>query len=142
MVRILLTINLLSNLYIYLVQKSQDDQMTTVQEVAITGYNSYEDHASDILRSHYGTLSLSLQHPIRIAELLCGERVISETTLSIVKNRQCSQSEEKAMLVVFKAVRHAVRTNYQNLILFAGVLLKISSNVPCAKDILMSCREY
>ena len=116
--------------------------MTTVQEVALTGYSSYEDHASDILRSHYGTLSLSLQQPIRIAELLCGERVISETTLSIVKNRQCSQSEEKAMLVVFKAVRHAVHTNYQNLILFAGVLVKISSNVRCAKDILMSCREY
>ena len=28
---------------------------------------SHEDHASDILRCHYGTLSQSLQYPVRVA---------------------------------------------------------------------------
>ena len=51
----------------------------------MTNHSSLEDHASDILHCHYGTLSQSLQYPIRVAELLCGERFISETTLSFVK---------------------------------------------------------
>ena len=98
--------------------------------------------ASDILRCHYGTLAQSLQYPLRVAQLLCGERVISKTTLAIMENEQWSQSEEKAISVLLRAVRHAVHTNYHNLVVFASVLLRISSNVPCAKAILNNCGEY
>ena len=125
-------------------QTFPEDQVITVnvQVVTTTSYCSHEDHASDILRCHYGTLSQSLQYPIRVAELLCGERVISETTLSVIKNKQRSQSEEKAIIVLLHAVRHAVHSNYSNLAIFASVLLKFTSNVPCAKAILKDCGKY
>ena len=97
--------------------------------------------ASDILRCHYGTLAQSLQYPLRVAQLLCGERVISKTTLAIMENEQWPQSEEKAISVLLRAVRHAVHTNYHNLVVFASVLLRNSSNVPCAKAILNDCSE-
>ena len=97
---------------------------------------------SDILRYHYGTLAQSLQYPLRIAQLLCGERVISKTTLAIMENEQWSQSEEKALSVLLSAVRHAVHTNYHNLVVFASVLLRNSSTVPCAKAILNNYSEY
>ena len=97
--------------------------------------------ASDILRYHYGTLAQSLQYPLRVAQLLCGERVISKTTLAIMENEQWSQSEEKAISVLLRAVRHAVHTNYHNLVVFASVLLRNSSNVPCAKANLNDCSE-
>ena len=125
-------------------QTFSDDQTTVanVQEVVMTSYSSHEDHASDILRCHYGTLSQSLQNPIGIAELLYVERVISETTLSFAKNKQHSQSEEKAIMVLLQAVRHAVYTNYHHLMIFASVLLKFTSTVPCANAILKDCGEY
>ena len=125
-------------------RKFPEDQIITVdvQFSTTTSYSSREDHASDILCCHYGTLSQSLQYPIRVAELLCGERVISETTLSVVKNKQRSQSEEKAIIVLLHAVRHAVHSNYSNLLVFASVLLKFTSNVPCAKAILKDCGKY
>ena len=113
-----------------------------VQDVTETCYSSCEDRASDILRCHYGNLSQTLQYPVRVAELLCGERVISETTLSVVKNKQRSQLEEKAIIVLLHAVRHAVHSNYSNLPVFASVLLKFTSNVPCAKAILKDCGKY
>ena len=97
--------------------------------------------ASDILRCHYGSLAQSLQYPFRVAQLLCGERVISKTTLAIMENEQCSQSEEKTISVLLSAVRRVVHTNYHNLAVFASVLLRISSNVPCAKAILNNCSE-
>ena len=97
--------------------------------------------ASDILRCHYGTLAQSLQYPLRVAQVLCGERVISKTTLAIMENEQWSQSEEKAISVLLSAVRHAVHTNYHNLVVFASVLLRNSSNVPCAKAILNDYSE-
>ena len=124
-----------------------DDLITAsnVQEVVMTGRSdqmSPEDHASDILRCHYGTLSLSLQYPIRVAQLLCGEGVVTQSTLSIMENEQWPQSEEKAISVLLKAVRHAVHSNYHNLVVFASVLLKLSSNVPCAKAILIDYSKY
>ena len=124
-----------------------DDLITAsnVQEVVMTGRSdqmSPEDHASDILRCHYGTLSRSLQYPIRVAQLLCGEGVVTQSTLSIMENEQWPQSEEKAISVLLKAVRHAVHSNYHNLAVFASVLLKLSSNVPCAKAILIDYSKY
>ena len=125
-----------------------DDLITAgnVREVVMTGRSdqmSPEDHASDILRCHYGTLSRSLQYPIRVAQLLCGEGVVTQSTLSIMENDQWPQSaEEKAISVLLRAVRHAIHSNYHNLAVFASVLLKISSNVPSAKAILMDYGKY
>ena len=98
--------------------------------------------ASDILRCHYGTLSQSLQYPIRVAELLCGEGVISQTTLFNVKTTAKSHSKKEAAFLVLKAVRHAVHVNYHHLEVFANVLLKFTSNVPCANAILTDCGKY
>ena len=98
--------------------------------------------ASDILRCHYGTLSQSLQYPIRVAELLCSERVISQTTLFNVKTTAQSRSEKEATYLVLKAVRHAVHVNYHHLEVFVNVLLKFASNVPCANVILKDYGKY
>ena len=45
MVSILLTINLLYNCFFFLVQKCPDDQMTVVQEIAMTGHSSHQYQA-------------------------------------------------------------------------------------------------
>ena len=108
----------------------------------MTGHSSCEDHASDILRCHYGTLSQSLQYPIRVAEMLCGEKVISKLTLSTVKSIAESQSEAEALFVLLRAIRHAIHSNHSNLLIFASVLLKFTSNVPCGKDMLKDYGKY
>ena len=111
----------------------------------MTGHSdqmSPEDHASDILRCHYGTLSQSLQYSLKVAQLLCGERVITRPTLAIMESEQWPQSEEKTLSVLLRAVRHAVHSNYHNLAIFASVLLKKSSNVPCANAILIDYSKY
>ena len=122
-----------------------DDQILaiSVQDDGITlDHMNHEDHASDILRCHYGTLSQTLQYPIRVAEMLCGERVISKATLSIVKKTAESHSEAEALFVLLRAIRHAVHSNYSNLLVFASVLLKFTSNVPCAKDVIKDYGKY
>ena len=68
--------------------------------------------------------------------MLCEERVISNATLSMVKSTAECQSETEALFVLLRAIRQAVHCNYSNLLVFASVLLKFTSNVPCAKDIL------
>ena len=122
-------------------QTFPDDQTTssTVEEVALTSHSSHEDHASDILRHHYGTLSQSLQYPVRVANYLYGEGVITKNRLAIIK---CTVMSGKALFILLQAVRHAVHTNYHNLEVFASVLLKQTSNVPCANAIIQDCREY
>ena len=125
-------------------QTFPDDQTTsdTVQEVAMTSHSSCEDHASDILRCHYGTLSQSLQYPVRVAHYLYGEGVITKTRLAIMKYTAKSLSTSKALFMLLGAVRHAVHTNYHHLMIFASVLLKFTSNVPCASAILEDCGKY
>ena len=122
-------------------QTFPDDQTTssTVQEIAMTSHSSCEDHASDILRCHYGTLSQSLRYPVRVAHYLYGERVITKNELVIIK---CTVKSGKALFILLQAVRHAVHTDYHNLEVFASVLLKQTSNVPCANAIIQDCREY
>ena len=112
--------------------------MTEIQDVA-TSYTSPEDCASDILRCHYGTLSQSFKYPVRVAQLLHGERIIN---WSVVEDEQHFLSNEKAILLVLKKIRHAVHTNYQNLVLFANVLLKQTSNVLCGMAIIKDCGKY
>ena len=124
-----------------------DDQMITdiVQELPQTvhsGQMSREDHASDILRCHYGTLSQSLQYPVRVAQYLYEEGVISKAIFFIVKYTAESHSTGKALFVLLRAVRHAIHTNYHHLMIFASVLLKFTSNVPCGNAILKDCGKY
>ena len=116
--------------------------MTSVQEIISNGTYSHEHHASDILRRHYGTLSQSLQHPISVAQLLNNERMISRSTLIIVKTTAESLSDQEAISLLLKAVRHAVHTKYYNLEVFASVLLKQTSNVPCGMAILKDYGKY
>ena len=125
-------------------QTFPDDQTTssTVQEIATTSHSSCEDHASDILRCHYGTLSQSLRYPVRVAHYLYEEGVITKTRLEIIEYTAKSPSTRKALFVLLQAVRHAVHTNYHNLEVFASVLLKQTSNVPCGNAIIQDCREY
>ena len=121
-------------------QTFPDEQTSsTVQEVAMTSHSSCEDHASDILRCHYGTLSQSLRYPVRVAQYLYGEGVITKNELAIIK---CTVKSGKALFILLQAVRHAVHTNYHNLEVFASVLLKHTINVPCANAIIQDCREY
>ena len=122
-------------------QTFPDDQTTssTVQEVAMTSPISCEDHASDILRCHYGTLSQSLQYPVTVAQYLYREGVITKNRLAIIK---CTVKSGKALFILLQAVRHAVHTNYHNLEVFASVLLKQTINVPCANAIIQDCRKY
>ena len=98
--------------------------------------------ASDILCCHYATLSQSLQYPVRVAQLLCGEGVISQTILFNVKTTVQSHSEKEGIFLLLRAVRHAVRTNYHHLMIFASVLLKFTSNIPYANAILEDCGKY
>ena len=98
--------------------------------------------ASDILRCHYSTLSQSLQYPVSVAQVLHGEGFISKTTMSTIKTTAQSSSEEKAISVLLRAVRHAVHTNYHNLAVFASVLLRFTDNVRCGKAILKDYGEY
>ena len=121
-----------------------DDQMIAdiIQELPQTVHSdqmSCEDHASDILRCHYGTLSQSLRYPVRVAHYLYGEGVISKARFFIVKYTAESHSTRKALFILLRAVRHVVHTNYHHLMIFASVLLKFESNVPCGNAILKDC---
>ena len=122
-------------------QTFPNDQTTVanVQEVVMTSYSSHEDHASDILRCHYGTLSQSLQYPVEVARYLYREGVITKNRLAIIK---CTVKSGKGLFILLQAVRDAVHTSYHNLEVFASVLLKQTSNVPCANAIIQDYREY
>ena len=98
---------------------------------------SPEDRASDILRNHYGRLSQSLHHTISVAQLLCEEKVISDTTLFNMNDIRRTPSERKTILL--KSIRGAVRVSYCNLRTFASVLLKFNENVQFGDAIL---RDY
>ena len=100
---------------------------------------SCESHASDILRYHYGDLSLSLYNPVYIAQLLCGEKVITSTEFSTIESPELSQSER--ITITLRAIRLVVHTSYHNLEVFASVLLNIPENVQLANAILNDCSE-
>ena len=92
------------------------------------------DSASNILRNHYGNLSLYLHHLISVAHSLWEEKVISDSTLSVIKGVGRSQSEIKGVL--FKAIRAAVHNNHHNLQVFANVLNGTTENIPFGYAIL------
>ena len=122
-----------------LVRKFPDDQMAAdnISEV-VNDQLSDEDRASDILRYHYGTLSQCFYYSVAVQQLLHGEKVISKATLSTAQ----SLSKDETSFLLLKAVRHAVHTNYHNLVVFASILLKFTSCVPCANAILEDCSKY
>ena len=49
---------------------------------------------------------------------------------------------KKTIFLVLKAVRHAVYNNYHHLEMFANVLLKFTTNAPCANAIIKDCGKY
>ena len=119
-----------------LVQKFPNDQMTAVKLQTNSGHNNeinQKDHASDVLRCHYGSLSQSLQHPIPIAQLLCTEKVISERIITSIEDQSRSLSEKRTVLL--QSIRIAVNTDHHNLEMFVGALLKFTENVPLANAI-------
>ena len=104
---------------------------------------SDEDHASDILRHHYGTLSQCFHYSADIAQLLHREEVVSKTTLSTAQ----SLLKDEASFFLLKEIRHAVHTDYHKLKMFASVLLHFENQyiamqpnfILCANAIL---RDY
>ena len=86
--------------------------------------------------SHYASLSQSLDDPVSVGWLLCDhdERILSEETLKNLESTGKSESESR--IVLLRAIRGAVHTNYQNLKVFASLLLRFQENVPLAVGIL------
>ena len=118
----------------YLAQKFPDNEGEPILQEEVLGHQmSPEDCASDILCYHYGTLSQYLHHPNNVAQLLCQEKVISDTTLSQVQDNQRSQSERKTVLL--KALRSAVHIDHHNLEVFASVLKHSSENAKIGEAI-------
>ena len=123
----------------------EDQSIVNVQKGATICHSdhiSLEDHASDILRCHYGTLSQSLRYPIRVAQLLHEEEVILQTRLTIVKFTAESFTGEEAIFLLLKAICCAVHSNYYNLKMFISILLQFSENVPCTNAILKDYGKY
>ena len=123
--------------YNFLDKKFTDDHIPVATAYQVTtGHNDQmnrEDHASDILRCHYGALSQSLRCPIQVGQFLYGEKIISET--EVVSMETCNQS----VMVLLKAVRYAVHTNYQNLKVFGIVLQRFTDNIELGESII---KEY
>ena len=115
--------------------------LVAIPEVVL--YNSSqmsrEGHASDILRYHYGDLSLYLYNPVYVAQLLCGEKVITLTECSTIESPELSQSER--ITIILRAIRYAVHTSYHNLEVFASVLQTVPENFQLASAILKDCRK-
>ena len=119
---------------VYIAQTFQEIPSTHID--VVTDQFSPEECASNILRCHYAALCLSLHDPVGVGQLLHFEdsKIISEQTLTNLESTRLSESERR--IVLLKAVRYAVRTKYNKLEVFAGILLKFSMNVPFANAIL------
>ena len=99
---------------------------------------SNEDRASDILRTHYSTLSQSLKDPVNIARLLRGENVISEDAVTQVD----SAAIKDRTTVLLGSVRRAVHDDPQNLKKFGRVLKELAvGNERIGLDILIDYRK-
>jgi hypothetical protein len=98
-----------------------------------------KDLASNILRSHYGALTQSMIHPVRIAQMLYGERIIDDNTLNIVECFSYSLSDRKTALL--KALRNAIRLNNQHLEVFTAILQRDTETVPIATAIIKDYKK-
>ena len=113
-----------------IVQKFPDDPDEDTVTTVSTDQMSLEDQASDILRCHYGIIAQSLHYPISVAQLLHGERLISELTLANIET--CNQP----VTLLLKSVRNSVHNNYQNVKVFASVLQRFSDNIHLGNAIM------
>ena len=94
---------------------------------------SNEDRASDILRTHYSTLCLSLKDPVNIARLLQKENILS---VDVVTEVESAVIKDKTT-VLLRSVRRAVNTNHQHVKVFGRVLGELAAgNEGIGHDIL------
>ena len=98
---------------------------------------SNEDCASEILRCHYGSLSQSLCEPVRVAQILQREKVISDVTLIRIESIELIGSEQRTVLL--SAIRGAVLKKYTNLYVLARVMQFFPQNSQLASLILKDC---
>ena len=101
---------------------------------------SNADHVCNILCTHYGTISQSLQDPVEVARLLFEKQIIPKETLTAVESTKLSPVEKKAVLL--KSIRAAVHINYQNLWIFGSILQKITGNFSLGKSIITDYGKY
>ena len=98
---------------------------------------SNEECASKILQCHYGSLSQFLCEPVRVAQILQKEKVISDITLITIECIVLSESEQKTVLL--SAIRGAVLKKYTNLDILARVMQFFPQNSQLATLILKDC---
>ena len=98
---------------------------------------SNEDCASEILRCHYGSLSQFLCEPVRVAQILQKEKVISDVTLMSIECIVPIESEQRTVLL--RAIRGAVLKKYTNLNVLARVMQFFPQNSQLATLILKDC---
>ena len=98
---------------------------------------SNEDRASEILQCHYGSLSQSLCEPVRVAQILQREKVISDVTLITIECIVLTESEQRTVLL--SAIRGAVLKKYTNLYVLARVMQFFPQNSQLANLILKNC---
>ena len=103
----------------FVVETVTEDSTSHVQ-----GDDKGHDNACDILRNNYSALSQSITKPVRVAEYLCDENVLSNDNVSCITSARGSPSDCRALLL--KAVRHAIKSDYKCLELFVAVLRKFS----------------
>ena len=113
--------------------------MDSVQDIAASQMSN-EDRVYSILRSHYGTISQSLQDPVSVARQLYGEKIIPEETLAAVESTKLSPVEKTAVLL--KSIRAAVHTNYHSLWIFGSVLQKFIDNCSLGKLVIVDYGKY
>ena len=103
----------------FVVETVTEDSTSHVQ-----GDDKGHDNACDILRNNYSALSQSITKPVRVAECLRAENVLSDDSFSCIISARGSLSDCRAFLL--KAVRHAIKSDYKCLELFVAVLRKFS----------------
>ena len=99
---------------------------------------SNEDCASEILQCHYGSLSQSLCEPVRVAQILRKEKVISDVTLITIECIEVIESAEQRT-VLLGAIRGAVLKKHTNLYVLAHVMQFFPQNSQLAMLILKDC---
>ena len=131
-------IHLIYECYYYFIGYQLPTDTDSVRET--TSQMSNEDRVYSILRSHYGTISQSLQDPVSIARRLCGEKIIPEETLAAVESTKLSPVEKTAVLL--KSIRAAVHTNYHSLWIFGSVLQKFTDNCSLGRSVIVDYGKY
>lgn len=91
----------------------------------------------NILRKHYSSISKSLCEPINVAKMLHSNEMISNEVLANVVLNRGNIIDCRAVLL--KAVRHAVRSNHENMQKLLSVLQIFSELADVASNIRDEC---